>query len=214
MEVRTPGSLRERPSTSSQNRARTLGSALGPVSHFRIAGGTRILRGNSPGIYSSAGTSDEAVDGPGRFCEKLLIEPRQKRPWRRGYPAPRTGSTLCISSLRERAAPSRHFGARTRSSRIHALVPRDVSARPTHSQSRSPRNYARDPRAVASGRPGGEEGTPAEAPAGPAPVLVLCSTCRQPIRRNESLRISFCPIHGLSEPFTLIPFTWKRPRGV
>ena len=48
---------------------------------------------------------------------------------------------------------------------------------------------------------------------GPEPVLVVCSTCRQPIRRNEALRISFCPIHGLSQPFTFIPLTLRRLSG-
>jgi hypothetical protein len=82
-------------------------------------------------------------------------------------------------------------------------------AGPTHSEPRSPRFHARDPRAVASGRFGGEEGPPAGAPSEPVPVLVLCSTCRQPICRNETLRISFCPIHGLSRPFTFIPLGQK-----
>jgi hypothetical protein len=78
--------------------------------------------------------------------------------------------------------------------------------------STSPRFHARDPRAAASGRLGGEEVSPAGAPSGPAPVLVLCSTCRQPIRRNETLRISFCPIHGLSGPFTFVPLSQRRYR--
>jgi hypothetical protein len=151
-------------------------------------------------------------NGPGRFCKKLLIEPRQKRPWGRGCPAPRTGSTFRISSPRERVSPSSHVAVPTRSSHIQSLAPRLGSARPIHSQSRSPRNYARDPRAVASGRLGGEEESPAGAPSGPVPVLVLCSTCRQPICRNETLRISFCPIHGLSGPFTFIPLGQKRYR--
>ena len=53
----------------------------------------------------------------------------------------------------------------------------------------------------------------AGAPSGPAPVLVLCSICRQSIRWNEALGISFCPVHGLSEPFTFIPFSQKRFRS-
>ena len=82
----------------------------------------------------------------------------------------------------------------------------------THSV--SPRNYARDPRAVASGRLGGEEGTPAGAPSGPAPVLIVCSICRHSIRHNEALRVSFCLIHGFSQPFTFIPLSQKRlPRA-
>ncbi|MGH9920589.1 MAG: hypothetical protein ACRD6W_17190 [Nitrososphaerales archaeon] len=75
------------------------------------------------------------------------------------------------------------------------------------------RFHARDPRAVALGRLGGEEENPAGAPSGPAPVLVVCSTCRQPIRLNEVLRISYCPIHGLSQPFTFIPFGRRRRLG-
>ena len=104
------------------------------------------------------------------------------------------------------------YAERLRSTYLHPTEPGPASAGPTLSPSRSPRNCARDPRAVASGRPGGEEGSPAEAPSGPAPVLILCSTCRQPIRHNEILSISFCPIHGLSHPFTFIPLGQKRPR--
>ncbi len=88
-----------------------------------------------------------------------------------------------------------------------------VAVGPVFSKSRSPRIYARDARAVPISRLGGEEESPAEAPFEPPPVLVLCSTCRQPIRRNEVLSISFCPIHGLSQPFTLIWLARKWVRG-
>ena len=85
-----------------------------------------------------------------------------------------------------------------------------VAVGPVFSKSRSPRI---DARAVPISRLGGEEESPAEAPFEPAPVLVLCSTCRQPIRRNEVLSISFCPIHGLSQPLTLIWLARKWVRG-
>lgn len=45
--ARTRGSCGARPSASSQNRARTLGSDFGPVSHFRIRGEMRICRPKS-----------------------------------------------------------------------------------------------------------------------------------------------------------------------
>ena len=60
---------------------------------------------------------------------------------------------------------------------------------------------------MASGRLGVGEEPPAAERREPAPVLVLCATCRQPIRYNEILGISFCPVHGLSSPFTFIPLS-------
>ncbi len=66
----------------------------------------------------------------------------------------------------------------------------------------SPRLHARDPRAVASGRLGGEEESPAGAPSEPAPVpRFVCARCHRPIRRNPILRISFCEVCGLSQAF-------------
>ena len=66
------------------------------------------------------------------------------------------------------------------------------------------------PRQAGSGRE-----TEAQAPEGPepAPVLAFCATCRQPIRRNPVLLISFCPVHGLSQPITFVPLTQRRLPG-
>ena len=99
----------------------------------------------------------------------------------------------------------------SQSESTHSTGP--VTAGPVFSDSPSPRNYARDPQAVPIGRLGGEEEPPAGTPSEPAPVLVLCATCRQPIRWNEVLGISFCPIHGLSQPFTFIPLARRRLPG-
>jgi hypothetical protein len=54
-----------------------------------------------------------------------------------------------------------------------------------------------------------EEGTPGSRP---EPILVICSLCRQPIRRNGTLGTSFCPVHGTSRGFTFIPLT-RRPHS-
>jgi hypothetical protein len=83
-------------------------------------------------------------------------------------------------------------------------------AGPTHSEPRSPRFHARDPRAVASGRLGAGEELPAAERPDQAPVLVVCATCRQPIRYNEVLGISFCTVHGFSEPFAFIQLSQRR----
>ena len=47
----------------------------------------------------------------------------------------------------------------------------------------------------------------------PSPVLVVCSTCRQSIRLNETFRVPYCPTHGLGGPFTFIPLRQKRLPG-
>ena len=77
----------------------------------------------------------------------------------------------------------------------------------------SPSIHAREVRALASGQLGAGLGK--DPLTGPelAPVLIVCSLCRQPVRRNETLGISFCPIHGLSQPFTFIPLNQKRLPG-
>jgi hypothetical protein len=72
---------------------------------------------------------------------------------------------------------------------------------------------ARGASAVAPSQTGGEEESPSGASSEAAPDLVFCAKCRQPIRRNEILSISFCPIHGLSEPFAFVPLSQKRLQG-
>ncbi len=179
----------------------------GPARAQRARGQVWLRRGFFGGL-------DTIIDrnGPGRFCKKHLIEPTLKWPCRRGNPAPRAGSDHRIHTQRESVSSERPVGDPIRSTHIRPTVPRSPSSDLAHSDSISSRNHARDPRAVTSGRLGEEEGTPAGAPSGPAPVLVVCSICRQPIHYNETLRISFCPIHGLSEPFTFIPLGQKPPR--
>ena len=78
----------------------------------------------------------------------------------------------------------------------------------------SPRIHARDARAVTSGQLGVGEVTTARF-AGPelAPVLVVCKRCREPIFRNEILRISFCRMHE-DAAFDFIPLTQRRFSGV
>ena len=68
----------------------------------------------------------------------------------------------------------------------------------------SPRIHARGTSGTTRGRIDAREETPAPRGIGPSPVIVVCTRCREPIRRNETLRISFCPVHGLSQPFTFI----------
>ncbi len=96
-----------------------------------------------------------------------------------------------------------------------AAGPPDSAVTPSRAAaySLSPSIHAREVRALASGQLGA--GLWKDPLTGPelAPVLVFCATCRQPIRRNEVLSISFCPIHGLSHPFTFIPLGQKRLRG-
>ncbi len=45
-------------------------------------------------------------------------------------------------------------------------------------------------------------------------VIVVCTRCREPIRRNETLRISFCPVHGLADnaAFDFVPVSQVRAR--
>lgn len=72
-----------------------------------------------------------------------------------------------------------------------------------------PRFHARDARAVPSGRL--EEGEGLLAPKGleSAPVLAVCSSCRSPVFRNATLRITFCRLHGFSR-FVFIPLAQRR----
>ena len=100
----------------------------------------------------------------------------------------------------------------TRSEARGAVEPSDSAVTPSRAvaYSLSPSIHAREVRALASGQLGAGLGK--DPLTGPelAPVLVVCTTCRQPIHRNEILGISFCPIHGLSQPFTFIPFGKRR----
>ena len=96
-----------------------------------------------------------------------------------------------------------------------AAEPSDSAVTPSRAvaYSLSPSIHAREVRALASGQLGA--GLRKDPLTGPelAPVLVVCTVCRQSIRRNEVLGISFCPAHGLSEPFTFIPLAQKRLPG-
>ena len=97
-----------------------------------------------------------------------------------------------------------------------AVEPPDSAVIPsqTPAYAFSPRIHAPGTRVARLGQLGAREETPAPSEPELAPVLVVCTTCRQPIRRNEVLGISFCPVHGLSQPFTFIPFGQKRLREV
>ena len=150
--------------------------------------------------------------GPGRFTDAAATSESSRARHIRELTPAKTTPPPCPLLHPDLDRLNSEYAERLPCTYLHPTEPGPASDGPAHSQSCSPRNYARDPRAVPSGRLGGEEGSPAGAPSGPAPVLILCSTCRQPIRHNEILSISFCPIHGLSHPFTFIPLGQKRPR--
>ena len=81
-------------------------------------------------------------------------------------------------------------------------------------RSTPPGFYARDARAVPSGQLGVGEGSSAASRPELAPVLVVCKRCREPIIHNEILRLSFCPIHEFSQPFSFIPLAQRRLPGL
>ena len=129
---------------------------------------------------------------------------------------------ISLSSAPARAEPHRTSDA----SRGAALPRTDTLAAPLL----SPRIHAREARALASDQLGAREETPA--PTGPelvpateargprvlpgldhTSILVLCATCRQSIRHNPVLGISFCPAHGLSQSFVFIPISQRRFPG-
>ncbi len=118
-----------------------------------------------------------------------------------------------ISSSSPLAGPARNG---TRSETRGAAGTPDPAVTPSRAlaYSFSPRIHAREARALPSGQLGEREETPAPLGTDLAPVLVVCSMCRQSIRRNEVLGISFCPVHGFSERFTFIPLAQRRLRSV
>ncbi|MFI5413289.1 MAG: hypothetical protein ACHQ0I_01700 [Candidatus Lutacidiplasmatales archaeon] len=87
-----------------------------------------------------------------------------------------------------------------------------LAAGPTFSASLSPHGQQGSAGATLARLGRGEQELQPAVSSEPAPVIVVCTTCRQPIRRNETLGISFCPIHGLSQPFTFIPLGQRRLR--
>ena len=78
----------------------------------------------------------------------------------------------------------------------------------------SPRIHAREERALPLGQADARKVTPA--PSGicltPA-ITALCGSCHSRIRVNEILGISFCEIHGFSQPFTFVRIGLQRSGG-
>jgi hypothetical protein len=44
-------------------------------------------------------------------------------------------------------------------------------------------------------------------------TTAVCAVCRSEIRVNEILGISFCEIHGFSQPFTFVRIGLQRSGG-
>ncbi|MGI0156369.1 MAG: hypothetical protein ACREDE_09620, partial [Thermoplasmata archaeon] len=48
----------------------------------------------------------------------------------------------------------------------------------------------------------------------PSPVLAACFVCHALVRRNKKFVISFCPVHGLSQPILAVPLNQRRLPGL